>query len=156
MQNFHLLLHGCHVNTPQVQYVSATSVQYECVCKGRRWTGHCLLVAGRYSPEAPHSYVERRLTLFLARCRVVQRPSWSQPQEHKQRCCVSHKSLLPLKLPACFFPVQIPQPLNFSWQPVRKQQSKPHPEPPPSPSPSAPHQHIGDRQSSSLNKSLTS
>lgn len=88
---------------------------------------------------------------------------WSRgasPGEHKQRCCVSHKSPLPLKLPARFFPVQIPQPLNFPGSCSENSGKKPHPDPPnplpssslpllPSPAPSTPtaHQHSGYQRS---------
>lgn len=66
-----------------VSYVSfsTTSVQHcVCVCEGWRSIGCGLHVAGRYSPGAPQSYVEKRLTLFLARSGAERWPKWSQPR----------------------------------------------------------------------------
>lgn len=90
----------------------------------------------------------------------------ASPGEHKQRCCVSHKSLLPLKLPAHFFPVQIPKPLNFPGS--RSENSgvnltqTPHPTTPVTTLHHPPHppytstRDIRDLPPHSLNKDLTS
>lgn len=66
------------------------------VCRRCIFSRGCGLICGKALDVLPHSGLRG-----------------ASPGEHKQRCCVSHKSLLPLKLPTHFFPVQIPKPLNF-------------------------------------------
>lgn len=65
-------------------------------CRHYVFSRGCGLICGKALDVLPHSGLRG-----------------ASPGEHKQRCCVSHKSLLPLKLPTHFFPVQIPKPLNF-------------------------------------------
>ncbi len=71
-------------------------------------------------------------------------------KEHK-KCCVSHKSLLPLKLPACFFPNSIAIKLFLAAVQKTTEQTSPR-TPPSSPQLRTSTWDIGDRQSSSLIK----
>lgn len=105
------------------------------VCRLCVFSRGCGLICGKALDVLPHSGLRG-----------------ARPEEHKQRCCVSHKSLLPLKLPTHFFPVQIPKPLNFPGSRSENsgvnltQTPCPHPTTPvttpPPPPPNQHHQHL--------------
>lgn len=151
-----------HVYVCLCAYVSMLVYMLRCVdrievdrlwpaCRLCVFSRGCGLICGKVLDVLPHSGLRG-----------------ASPGEHKQRCCVSHKSLLPLKLPTHFFPVQIPKPLNFPGS--RSENSGANltqtPTPPP-PHPTTPvmtlhppshtsTQDIRDLLPHSLNKDLTS
>lgn len=144
-----------HLNCPAVVYVRVFVRGVD----GWWSVGRGLHVAGRYSPEAPHSYVEKRLTLFLARSGAERWPKWSQPRRTQTE--VLREPQIPASSETSSLLFSCPNSIAIKLflaavQKTTEQTSPRTPPLPPSPQLRTSSWDIGDRQSSSLNKSLTS